>query len=92
MTSAFPQWVSKQTSNFNYLQIESNPWSECLVTGVGQLNSWSWPSNEWQLESLLRWSFNGQFRIACLAITVTITAAAARAATQTIHFHGESTN
>lgn len=92
MTSAFPQWVSKLTSNFNYLQIESNPWSECLVTGVGQLNPWPWPSNECNLKSLLRWSFNGQFRIACLAITVTITAAAARAATQTIHFHGELTD
>lgn len=89
MTSAFPQWVSKLTSNFNYLQIESNPWSECLVTGVGQLNPWPWPSNECNLKSLLRWSFNGQFRIACLAITVT---AAARAATQTIHFHGELTD
>ena len=89
MTSAFPQWVSKLTSYFNFFQIESNPWSECLVTGVGQLNPWSWPSNECNLKSLLRWSFNGQFRIACLAITVTV---AARAATQAIHFHGESTD
>lgn len=89
MTSAFPQWVSTLTCEVNYFQIESYSWSQCIVAGVGQLNPWPWSNDQWDLKPLLRWGYNRQFRTAYLTVTATITA---RSDSQTIYFHGESTN